>query len=124
MNPRLIAQLVAGGRVAIGLGLLAAPTLITRRWVGEAEGDRVGTRVMAAGLGGRDLVIGAGVLAALRAGGDGARPWLAASAVADLCDLGATLRSAGELPRVAAGGTAVVAGGAAAVGAWLLAQEL
>jgi hypothetical protein len=124
MSPRLIAQVIAGGRVVIGAALLAAPTLITRHWVGEDEGERLGTRVMAMGLGGRDLVIGAGVLAALNAGGDTAKPWLLASAGADLFDLIATVRSAGELPSGAVAGTVAVAGGAAATGAWLLTQEV
>ncbi len=124
MNPRLLAQLVAGGRVAIGAALFASPTLVTRHWVGESEGSRLGARVMAMGLGGRDLVIGAGVLAALNAGGDSAKPWLVASAAADSFDLLATLRNAGELPTGAVLGTVAVAGGAAAVGAWLLGQDV
>lgn len=124
MTPRLLAQLVAGGRVVIGITLLAAPQVVARHWVGEAEGGRLGTRVMAMGLGGRDLVIGAGVLAALNAGSDAAKPWLVASAAADLFDLGATLRSAGELPTGAVAGTVAVAGGAAAAGGWLLTQDV
>lgn len=124
MNPRLVAQLVAGGRAAIGAVLIATPAVITRHWVGEAEGSRVGARVLAGGLGGRDLVIGVGVLAALNAGGDAAKPWLVASAAADLFDLASTLRNAGQLPTGAVVGTAAVAGGAAAAGAWLLTQDL
>ncbi len=120
MNPRLLAQLIAGGRVAIGLALFASPSLVTRHWVGEDEGDRLGTRVMAMGLGGRDVVIGAGALAALSAGGDAARPWLLGSVLADTFDLVATLRNAGRLPSGAVAGTVLVAGGAAGAGAWLL----
>ena len=122
MNPRLLAQLIAGGRVAVGVGLFAAPQVITRHWVGEKEGDRLGTRVMAMGLGARDLAIGAGTLSAL--GGDAAKPWLAASAAADLLDLAATLRNAGDMPTSSVIGTVVVAGGAAALGGWLLSQDV
>ena len=57
----------------IGLVLLVKPTPSPRHWVGEQEGDRTGTRVMAGGLGARDVVIGAGTLAALNAGGDAAQ---------------------------------------------------
>ncbi len=124
MNPRLLAQLVAGGRVAVGAALFASPTVVTRHWVGETEGSRIGTRVMAMGLGGRDMAIGAGVLAALNAGGDSARPWLIASVAADALDLVGTLRAAGELPTGAVLGTVAVAGGAAAAGAWLLTQDV
>ncbi len=121
MKPRTLAQLIAAGRAGIGLTLMAAPAVVTRHWVGEAEGDRLGTRVMAAGLGVRDLVIGAGVLASLGSGNG--RPWLVASAAADLGDLVATLRSRGELPTAAVAGTVLVAGGSALAGAWLAAQD-
>ncbi len=120
MDPRILAQTIAAGRVAVGLTLMAAPTVVTRHWVGESEGERLGARVMGAGLGGRDVVIGAGVLAALRT--NGARSWLVASALADAFDLVATLRARDELPRGAVAGTVLVAGGAAAAGAWLAAQ--
>lgn len=124
MNPRLIAQLVAGGRAAVGLVLFASPPLITRRWVGDEEAERVGARVLARGLGGRDLVLGVGTLAAVGAGGDAVRPWLMASAAADACDLLATVGAARELPTPALLGVAAVAGGAAATGVWLLGQDV
>jgi hypothetical protein len=124
MSPRLLAQVVAGSRVVIGLTLLAAPTLITQHWVGEDDAGRPGARVLAMGLGVRDLVVGAGVLAALSQGGDAAKPWLLGSTVADLGDLIAAVRHAGDLPNSAVGGTVVVAGAAATTGAWLLTQDL
>ena len=120
MKPRTLAQLIAGGRVAMGVTLLASPARVTRAWVGEAEAERPGARVLAAGLGGRDLVIGAGVLASVRSGGH--LPWLVASACSDLFDLVATLRLRAELPRDGVIVTGLVAGGAAAAGAWLVAQ--
>lgn len=124
MDPRLIAQLVAGGRVVVGLALMASPPLITRRWVGDAESEHVGTRVMATGLGVRDVVVGAGTLAAVRAGGDASRAWLIGSMAADLGDLYATLRHARDLPTPAVSSAVAVAGGATAAGAWLLGQDL
>jgi hypothetical protein len=124
MNPRTIAQLIAAGRVAIGAGLLAAPPVVTRGWLGSSESERPGARVMAAGLGGRDLALGAGVLAALNQGRGAAKPWLLGSAIADLGDLFATLRSSDELPTSGVVLTGLVAGTAAAAGAWLLTQDL
>lgn len=124
MNPRLLAQLVAGGRVVVGLALVVKPTLVTGAWVGEDEGSRPGARVLGTGLGGRDVVVGAGTLAALSAGGDGARPWLVGSVVADAIDLAGTLRAASELPTSAVAGAAAVAGGAMAAGIWLLSQDV
>jgi hypothetical protein len=124
MNPRTIASLIAAGRVVIGAGLLASPPLVTRGWIGDSESTKPGARVMGAGLGGRDIALGLGVLAALRGGGDGAKPWLLGSAIADIGDLFATLRSADELPTSGVAITGLVAGTAAAAGAWLLTQDL
>lgn len=123
MSPRTLAQVIAAGRVVVGVTLLAAPTLITRRWVGDDEGRRVGARVLAMGLGGRDVVVGAGALAALNAGGDAAKPWLIGSVLADACDLAAILRASGELETSAVAGTVVVAGGAAAAGVYALVNQ-
>jgi hypothetical protein len=120
MDPQLIAKLIAAGRVVIGAALVAKPELITPHWVGPEEGGRLGTRTLAAGLGARDVVIGAGVLSSLGRGT--ARPWLIGSALADTGDLVATLRARNELPGMAVAGTVAVAGGAAAVGFWLAAQ--
>jgi hypothetical protein len=122
MDPRLVAKLIAAGRVVIGAALVAKPEMITKHWVGSAEGGRLGTRTMAAGLGIRDVVIGAGVLSSL--GGDSAKTWLVGSALADSGDLVATLRSRNELPKMAVAGTVAMAGGAAAVGFWLAAQDV
>jgi hypothetical protein len=123
MSPRLLAQVIAAGRVVIGLLLLAAPTAVTRRWIGEDEAERTGARVMAMGLGVRDVAVGAGALAALKAGGDTAKPWLLGSALADLGDLAAILRHRGKVPTSALAGTVLVAGGAAAAGLYVLASD-
>src|SRR5262245_18499951 len=122
MQPRQIAQLIAAGRVALGAALLVKPDLVTKLWVGGEEGSRVGTRTMASGLGARDMAIGAGVLANLDSGA--AKPWLLASAVSDLADLVATLRARNELATSKLAGTVVGAGGAAAVGFWLVLQDV
>ena len=121
MSPRLLAQAIAAGRVAIGLTLFLSPTPVTRRWVGPDEADRPGARLLAMGLGARDVVLGAGVLASLAAGGGPARPWLIGSVAADAMDLTATLRNAGGIPGSAVAGTVLVAGGAAVAGAYALA---
>jgi len=124
MTPRLLAQNVAAGRVLVGLMLFFVPTRVTRHWVGATEGERTGTKVMAMGLGARDVVIGAGALAAVNAGNGAAKPWLLGSAAADLMDLTATLRAAGDLPTGAVAGTVLVAGGAAAAGIYVLTQDV
>jgi hypothetical protein len=119
MDARTIARLIAASRVGIGLGLVVAPAPIARRWVG-ADGRRPTAGVLAMGLGARDLALGAGTLAALSGGEP--RPWLIACATADAADLVATLRGRRALSGVAVAGVGLIAGGAAAVGAWLSAQ--
>jgi hypothetical protein len=119
MDARTIARVIAAGRIGIGLGLVVAPTVITRRWVG-ADGERPGATVLAVGLGARDLALGAGTLAALSGGEP--RPWLVASTAADAADLLATIRGRRAMSAAAVAGVGLLAGGSAAVGAWLAAQ--
>lgn len=121
MTPRLLVQTIAAGRVVIGLALVVKPTLVTRPWLGRSEGDTTAARVLGGAVGARDLIMGAGALTALGAGGDAAKPWLAGGVAADLLDLVATLRNAGDLPAGAVAGIATVAGAAAAAGLYALA---
>ena len=89
-----LAEGLALNRVAFGAGLLLAPELNARTWVGAKAARRSGTKVFAQALGARDLVLGAGGLMALRAGDtDRARQWFAAQGVTDAVDLLATLRA-------------------------------
>ena len=120
MTPRDIARAIAVGRLGFGAVMLLKPDAVAQRWIGPL-GRRSGPRALAAAVGARDLALGAGVLAALRGGG--ARPWVAASAAADLGDLAATLRERRALPAAAVAGVALLAGGSAAAGAWLSAQD-
>jgi hypothetical protein len=120
MEPRTIARTIAAGRVGFGAFLLAAPGVAAGSWVG-ADGASAGARTIATGVGARDLALGAGVLSALERGG--ARPWVLASAVADLGDLAGTLRFRRHLPALSVAALIAIAGGAAAAGFWLAAQE-
>jgi hypothetical protein len=62
---RQAAMALAVGRTAMGVTALAAPSLIWRPWVGDTRG--VPARVLGRALGGRDLALGLGTLAVLRA---------------------------------------------------------
>jgi len=117
MTARTLAALQAAGRLALGGGIAAAPSLVAGGWVG-AVADRPGGRVLATGLGGRDVALALGTAAALR-GGHGVRPWLRAGMLADAADLVATLRGRGALPPAAVPVVAVLAGGSIVLGAWL-----
>lgn len=73
---------VGGMRAATGLWFLLAPTAPTRAWVGDTSNP---VRYLARAVGGRDLAIGLGAVAAsLRR--EPVWPWLGASIVGDLTD--------------------------------------
>jgi len=123
------AAALAAARVAIGVGALVSPALIARPWVGAAASEPAG-KVLGRALGGRDLALGAGALAALlgvaplgAAPVGGAAAWVGLAALADSCDVLATAAHWGELPTVTRWLVLGSAGGAAAVGgvtAWAL----
>lgn len=110
---RRLTIVMLGLRVAYGLGLLFAPGRLGRPWVGDAV-DGQPTRVPLRGVGAREAGLHAAAIAVALDGG-ALRPWLAASLVGDLTDLGATVLGRSELPAGAAGKTAAAAGGAAAL---------
>ncbi len=111
---RALALLVAWGRVGIGVTALAAPTLMTRPWVGDAAEDP-SVRLLARTMGGRDLALGAGALRALSGAGPEARPWVALGGVADAVDAVVTLMAFRSLPRLSRWGILASTVGAAAV---------
>lgn len=117
MEPRMLARLLAIGRVLIGVALVAAPGPAGRRWIGP-DADRAGTEVILRGLGGRDVALGLGALAALEAGTP-VRRWLEAGVLADLGDAAAMSVVGDDLPASTRLGTFGVAAGAAVLGVWL-----
>src|SRR5829696_5896487 len=118
MDLKAIARAAAAARTAVGVALIAAPALSTKRWLGDVS-EQPGAQVAISGLGSRDVVLGLGTLWALDGRRRNPRPWLIGSAVADTTDLVSTLRSREGLSSVSVIGTAVVAGGSAALFAWL-----
>jgi hypothetical protein len=105
--------LLAVGRSAIGLSMLARPSIAMTSWIGR-RGRTPAAAVLGRAIGARDLAIGLGALAGLRGGG-ALRAWLAAGILADAGDLAATLADRDSLPR----GAAPLIGGAAATGVLL-----
>jgi len=118
MDAPTIARAAAGARAAIGVALLAAPGPAAKRWLGDVS-EQPGAQVSIAGLGGRDLALGLGTLWALGGRKRSPRPWLIASGGADVADLLSTLRSREGLSTAAVVGTLAIAGGSAALHAWL-----
>ena len=117
MEPRDAATALARGRIAFGAIALAAPGLAARAMFGQ-DGSRLGAKVLARMVGGRDLALGLGVVIALDRGAP-VRGWLEAGALADVVDLLACVIARDEIPQATYVGTATVAGGAALAGAWL-----
>ena len=117
---RRLALLVAAGRIAIGCTALAAPTLMTRPWIGDAAASP-DARLLARTMGGRDLALGIGTLRALAVDDAEARPWVGLAGMADAVDAAVTVRAFRRLPPVtrwailaSTVGAAVVSFGAAA----------
>jgi hypothetical protein len=110
------ARAVAAGRVALGLTALVWPAIPARPWVGVTEDDLT-ARVFGRALGGRDVALGLGALAALEGSGGGAEAWVAAGALSDAFDVAASLASWRELPRLTRWLVLGSAAGAAAAGA-------
>jgi len=73
--------------------------------------------VLGRALGGRDLALGLGALAALERQSDEASAWVAAGALSDALDVAASLASWRELPRLTRWLVLASAGGAAIAGA-------
>jgi hypothetical protein len=75
--------------MAVGALMLVAPERAMSGWIGRRAAALSGTQTVTRGFGARDLSLGGGTLAALRAGRD-ARDWVLAGAVGDLGDFVAT----------------------------------
>ncbi len=116
---RAVTTAVLGLRVAYGVGLIAAPDRVGKRWIGPVA--RSGpAQIGLQGVGGREIGLH---VAALYAAARGAplRPWLAASIVGDLSDVLATVAKRSELTNRATGATVLVGGGSGVISAVLLA---
>ncbi|MEA2381052.1 MAG: hypothetical protein QOH72_1023 [Solirubrobacteraceae bacterium] len=112
-----LAKAQAVNRVVLGAGLIAVPRVFGRVWSGGAADDER-ARVLARGLGARDLLLGAGGLLALR---EHDPRWAArafgAHAAADAVDLVAVLLSRRALGRSTRAVATTLAAGSAGVAA-------
>ena len=98
---RTVATVFSAARVGYGSGLVVAPGLFARLWIGRGARDP-STQLMARGLGIRDVVLGGGGLLAMRRSDIGrVRWWFAAQAVSDTVDGFATLAARSALPQTA-----------------------
>jgi hypothetical protein len=98
VDARVAGRLLAGARVVIGAGLIAAPRFAMTTWVGPRRARTAATALLGRAVGARDLTVGLGGLAT---SGDAQRGWLAAGVVCDTVDLVATLVEQDDLPDTA-----------------------
>jgi hypothetical protein len=117
VNPKSGARALALGRMGFGVALLLAPRLVAERWLGEEYAARPAVRAIARSIGVRDLVMGAIALHTLDHPQVGPR-WQATCAVVDTVDLLANGAARSDLPPAGFAGTVLLAGGAAAAGAY------
>jgi hypothetical protein len=111
--------LYATGRILFGVSALAAPGTAGRILAGDG-GAAPDAQAFLRGMGGREIGIGLGLLAMIRANGP-VRPWLVAALLADSSDItgiAGAWRHLAPSKRLLGLGTA---GGAAAIGATFLA---
>lgn len=114
LTPLKAARIIAAGRVAYGALCMSAPRAAFGPAGKRAEGPMVW---MGRGFGVRDVVLGAGALAALASGRD-ATSWVAAGAVADGLDLANAVVHRDELDTAGLVGVALLAVPATVGGVW------
>jgi hypothetical protein len=106
---RILAVLISVGRFLFGVAFIAEPKLMERAWIGK-QARLPGAQLLARAVGARDLALGLGGLQALSRDDGSARPWLAAAAVCDAVDFGATWAAGRGIPRQARSGVLAIAG--------------
>src|ERR687892_2027570 len=105
---RILAGLISAGRFLFGVAFIARPMLMERAWIGK-QARVPGAQLLARAVGARDLVLGLGGLQALPRDDGSARPWLAAAAVCDAVDFGATWAAGRRIPRQPRNGVLAIA---------------
>jgi hypothetical protein len=93
----------------IGVAFIAEPKLMERAWIGK-QGRLPGAQVLARGVGARDLALGLGGVQAVARNDGSAQPWLAAAALCDAVDFGATWAAGKRIPQQARVGVLAIAG--------------
>jgi hypothetical protein len=109
MRMRILAALISFGRLLFGVAFIAEPKLMERAWIGK-QARLPGAQVLARAVGARDLALGLGGLQALTRDDGSARPWMAAAAVCDGVDFGATWAAGRGIPRQSRSGVLAIAG--------------
>ena len=114
---RILGLFISFGRFLFGVVFISKPQLMEQAWIGK-QARLPGAQLLARAVGARDLTLGLGGMQALaRDDGSSARPWLAAAAVCDAVDFGATLAAGPSVPRDARNRVLVLAAAGALLSA-------
>ena len=113
---RILAGLISFGRLVFGVAFITQPTLMERAWIGK-QARLPGAQVLARAVGARDLALGLGGVQAVARNDGSARPWLAAAAICDVVDFGATRAAGRGIPEQARTGVLAIAGVSAVLSA-------
>jgi hypothetical protein len=106
---RALAALISFGRLVFGVAFIAKPTLMERAWIGK-QARLPGAQLLARAVGARDFVLGLCGLRGVARNDGSASGWMAAAAVCDAVDFGATLAAGRGIPRQARTGVLAIAG--------------
>jgi hypothetical protein len=113
---RILGLLISFGRFLFGVAFISKPQLMEQLWIGK-QARLPGAQLLARAVGARDLTVGLGGIQALARDDGSARQWLAAAAVCDAVDVGATLAAGPGIPRDARNGVLIVGGAGALLSA-------
>jgi len=116
---RILAAVISLSRFLVGLAFIANPKIMDQAWIGK-QARLPGPQLLSRAVGARDLTLGAGGLQAAIRGDGSAQQWLAAAAICDAVDFGATYTAGRGIPRSARTsvlGIAAVAGVLSAIAA-------
>ncbi len=113
---RILGLVISFGRFLFGVAFISKPQLMEQLWIGK-QARLPGAQLLARAVGARDLTVGLGGIQALARDDGSARQWLAAAAVCDAVDVGATLAAGPSIPRDARNGVLLVGGAGALLSA-------
>jgi hypothetical protein len=117
VTPLLAARAINAGRLAFGVGMMAAPTRLMAAWIGEGEASRPATQMVVRSFGFREVFLGGLGLHVAHREGVGPRT-LQTLAACDAVDVSVTVLHREALPAAAVPMMLAVAGGAAITQLW------
>jgi hypothetical protein len=105
---RVLAGLISAGRLVFGVAFIAKPRLMEQTWIGK-QARLPGAQLLSRAVGARDLALGLGGLQGVARNDGSAQSWMAAGAICDAVDFGATLAAGRGIPRQARTGVLAIA---------------